>query len=87
MPGALRSFLDRVKRIGSAPGIGGVKQSVDEYGDQSLVVCEVLPRHRLAQQGDGVQQIPSADLGTDFSRCGGSSEQHAKAGRQSHKND
>jgi hypothetical protein len=24
MPGALRSFLERVKRIGSAPGIGGV---------------------------------------------------------------
>jgi poly(hydroxyalkanoate) depolymerase family esterase len=24
MPGALRSFLDRVKRLGSAPGIGGV---------------------------------------------------------------
>src|SRR6266404_7559810 len=24
MPGALRSFLNRVKRIGSAPGIGGV---------------------------------------------------------------
>src|SRR6266404_6200906 len=24
MPGALRSFLDRIKRLGSAPGIGGV---------------------------------------------------------------
>src|SRR5260370_40817552 len=24
MPGVLRSFLERVKRIGSAPGIGGV---------------------------------------------------------------
>lgn len=53
----------------SAPScLGGVKQSVGEDGDQALVADEFLAGYGLAQQGDGVQKILCADIGTNLSR-------------------
>src|SRR5271169_4076111 len=69
--------------LGGPLKFGGVAQSVDEEGDHALAVRDSLVRYGGAQQGDGAQQVPGADVGTDFTgRCRGV-EQRAEGGFES----
>jgi hypothetical protein len=45
---------------------GAVAQSVDEDGDHALAVGESLAWYGPAQQGNGVQEVPGADVGTNL---------------------
>lgn len=45
--------------------LGAVAQAVDEDGDHAPAVRDPLVGHGLAQQGDGVEEIVGADVGTD----------------------
>jgi len=52
-----------------------VAQSVDEDGDHALAVGESLAGYGQAQKGDGVQEVPGADVGTDLACRGCGFEQ------------
>jgi hypothetical protein len=43
-----------------------VAQSVDEDGDHALAVGVSLAGYGQAQQGDGAEKVPGADVSADF---------------------